>query len=113
MFVIEDLVLLLLLAALGFWGFISTSTIVRVLVASAFLFVIVFAVMSFEPAARSVITHHKPWTQEFKDGVSQMLKQVMAYRPYVLVAGAGLFLLAIKSRRFKEGRTERPEDVVK
>lgn len=96
---IEDVVVLLLLAALGIWGFVTRRKVVRMLVASVFLFVVVFGVMCYEPAARSAITKRQPWTQEFRDGVSEMLNRIVAFRPYILLAGAGLFALAIKGRK--------------
>ena len=95
---VEDVIALLVLAGFGLWGFFSSRKAVRVAIASIFLLLVVVAVMNFEPAARSAITRHKPWTQEFRDGVSAMLSNVLVFRPYILLAAIGLFFLAIKSR---------------
>jgi len=108
MFVIEDIFAIALLIAFGVWASLSYRRWVRILIASLYLFVVVDGVMSYEPAARSAVSRHKPWTQEFKDGVSTMLSHVIIFRPYILVAGAGLFALAIKNQRTKLEPHRRP-----
>jgi hypothetical protein len=102
MFVIEDVFAIVLLIAVSVWTMLSSWRWVRILIASLYLFVLVDGVMSYEPAARSAVSRHKPWTQEFKNGVSTMLSHVSVFRPYILVAGAGLFVLAIKSQRTRK-----------
>jgi hypothetical protein len=108
---IEDVIALLVLAGFGIWGFFSSRKTVRLVVASIFLLVVMFAAMNFEVAARSVISRHRPWTQEFENGVSEMLSNVLVFRPYILLAGAGLFFLAIKNQRTEKAATEQRPDV--
>ena len=99
MFSIEDIFILLSLFALGLWALLWPHPILRIGVATIYFFIIAFAMVDYEAGARSVISRHKPWTAEFKSGVSAMLGSISTLRPYILVAAVGLFALAMKGQR--------------
>jgi hypothetical protein len=62
----------------------------------------VFFEMSLDPIARGVISRrHREgnWTQQYSEGVDDMERATRTYRPYRLIAIAGLALFAFRNTR--------------
>lgn len=92
---------LLVLAALRwrvFWLRFGVSTLL--------VGVVMLALVTQEPLARSVISRRHAegkWTQDFRDGVFQMLDATRPYRVYIFVSTVGLAVLAVR-RNVPKGR---------
>lgn len=94
-----EIPILCVVAALGIWGAITVHNWLRIGIATVLVCILFGGGCEYESVARSIITHSGPNAGNFSDGVHAMLDALKPFRPYMLLAAAGLFSMAISQSR--------------